>query len=299
MSSIDLQKDEVFIDGRTYQVQVRHSNDQPIQIPRLVVVAYQPNQLAQELLKVCINTLQRFTPEKHELWVIDNHSPIKNTEWLLRQTEISLILNHTEPIPPEKRNFWRRRWIFQNQQAWGSYANAIGLEIATRMINPQTNYIMTLHMDTMVCFTGWLTYLVTKLNDHIRISGVHLQRGRVPEGIVHILGNLFDFQLFKRLNLTFLPQLPKLDVGDRISIAMRQAGFGVFTCRNTFNEPGLVSLITPASPLSQLKVFRAFNDNNEVIFLHLGRGVRKTTGKHKQGVTPKEWIEFGKNILLS
>ena len=67
LSSIDLQKDEVFVDGRTYHVQVRHTNDQPIQAPRLVVVAYQPNQLAQELLKVCINTIQRFTPEKHEL----------------------------------------------------------------------------------------------------------------------------------------------------------------------------------------------------------------------------------------
>ena len=298
-SENNIYKNEIMIDGLPYQTRVYQQTFQPIQAPRIVVVAYQPNQSAQELLKICIQTIQRYTPEPHELWIVDNHSPTACSEWLLHLPYINLILNDTEPIPPKKRTFWRKWKMFQKQQQWGSYANAIGLELATHLVDPQTRYLLTMHMDTMVCRSGWLTYLQSKINEKVRISGVHLEKGRVPEGVVHILGNFIDFQLLKQLKINFLPQLPQLDVGDQVTIKIREAGYSIFSCRNTYNELDLISIIPPFSPFKYIRVFRAFDDDNQVFFLHLGRGVRKTTGEHHRGVQIAEWIEFANQYLLN
>ena len=87
---------------------------------------------------------------------------------------------------------------------------------------------MTLHMDTMPCRTGWLSFLQSELGDGIGAAGVRMDRARTPEGVLHVLGCLVDFQLFRRLKLDFLPQLPQYDVGDRVTRALREAGYGVF-----------------------------------------------------------------------
>ena len=60
----------------------------------------------------------------------------------------------------------------------------------------------------------------------------------------------------------------------------------------------MVNQITPTSPLRYLSVDRSFNDDGEVIFLHLGRGIRKSYGKHRSGVTPEEWVIFANEHLL-
>lgn len=287
------------IDGQVYDLQVLRPTSLPAEAPRLLVVAYQPNETASQILRLCIQAIQRFTPEQHELWVIDNNSPRANSDWLLNFAGINVVFNRTEPLPPGKRAFWRRWRGFQRQQKWGSYANAIGLEIATRLIKPESHYIMPLHMDTMPCRSGWLSFLQSKLTEEVRAAGVHLHRARFPQGVLHVLGFLADFQAILRLKLDFFPQLPGLDVGDRITLGLRQAGYQVFACRNTFNEPELAARISPASPVRDIPVFRALDDQGHVIFLHLGRGVRKTTGDHRSGLSPQEWIEFAETHLLN
>jgi len=280
-------------------VHVLRQVTQPKQAPRLIVVAYQPNELARDVLRVCIQAIQRYTPEPHELWVVDNNSPMVNAEWLLRLPEINVVLNRTEPLPPEGRGFWVRWKQPQRQQNWASYANAIALELAVRLVDPQTRYLMTLHMDTMPCRAGWLSFLQSKLGDGIGAAGVRMDRGRTPEGVLHVLGCLVDFQLFSQLNLDFLPQLPHYDVGDRVTVALQEAGYDVFACRNTLWEPQLVEGIPSSSPLRHLYMDRSFDDDGNVIFLHLGRGVRKSSGNHTRGTTPEEWIRFAEEHLLS
>ena len=298
-SDSHLRKVRLRVDGRTYTVQVLQRVAQPKQAPRLIVVAYQPNELAQNVLRVCVQAIQRYTPEPHELWVVDNNSPMVNVDWLLRQPEINVVLNRTEPLPPEGRGLWVRWRQSQCQQNWGSYANAVALELTVRLVAPQAHYLMTLHMDTLPCRAGWLSFLQSKLGDGIGAAGVRMDRGRTSEGVLHILGFLVDFQLFRQLNLDFLPQLPQYDVGDRVTTALRDAGYDVFACRNTLWEPQLVRTIPSSSPLRHLHVDRSFDDDGNVIFLHLGRGVRKSSGDHDTGTMPEEWIGFAEEHLLS
>ena len=285
------------LDGRSYEVRLKRRVTRPLDAPRLVIVSYQPNKMAQEILRVCIQSIQSYTPEAHELWIVDNNSPWSNAEWLLRWPDVNVVLNRTEPVPPEQRGIRAFLKGKKKQRNRGSYANAVALELATRFIDPQSKHLMTLHMDTMPCRIGWLSFLRSKLGDTIGAAGVRMDRIRTPDGVLHVLGYLVDFQLFRRLDLDFMPQLPLYDVGDRVTVTLREAGYGVFACRNTLWEPQLIEGIPPSSPVRHLNVDRAFDDSGNVIFLHLGRGIRKSSTTHDKGTTPEEWIWFAEEHL--
>jgi hypothetical protein len=295
----DIERVKLEVDGRIYTVDVLRRIVQPVQAPRLVLVSFQPESLTQEILSVCIQAIQRYTHEPHELWIIDNNSPLKNTNWLLEWPNINVVFNRTEPFPPESRSLPSRKRQIQIYQGYGSYANAVALELAVRLIDPQSHYLMTMHMDTMPCYRGWLSFLLSKFGSKVRGVGVRMDKTRTPEGVLHILGCLLDYQLFRQLGPSFLPQLPQYDVGDLVTVALREAGYTVFACPNTLWEPHLEDKIPSSSPLRHLHVDRSFDDNGHVIFLHLGRGVRKSLGTHKTGTRPEEWIKFAKRHLLS
>ena len=289
----------LLVDGRHYSLRCFFKKQLPPDAPRLVIVSHLPNQSACDILRVCIASIERFTPESHELWVIDNNSPWRQCAWLAELPGINIVFNRTEPVPLEHARRW---WCFfkrQSQGTWGSYANGAALELAAQLIDPGSRYFMSLHMDTMPCAAGWLSYLAGKLNTTVKAAGVRMDRGRTPEGVLHVLGMLFDFQLFKKLQLNFLPDIPARDTGDSITIGLRSAGYDVFACRNTLWEPAAAELIPESSPLKQLRADRSFNDENAVIFLHLGRGVKKTTTASHPGLLPYEWVRFAETNLLA
>ncbi len=98
------------------------------------------------------------------------------------------------------------------QLTWASYANAVALEIAARLINPESKYLMSMHMDTMPCRAGWLSYLMSRINGAVKAAGVRMDKTHTREGVLHVLGYIVDFQLFRKLGLDYLPDLPGLDV---------------------------------------------------------------------------------------
>jgi hypothetical protein len=153
-------------------------------------------------------------------------------------------------------------------------------------------------MDTAPCREGWLSFLTSKINDQVKAAGVRLERSRTAEGVLHVLGYVVDFQLFQTLKLDFLPQLPQYDVGDRVTITLREAGYHVFACQNTASDPMLANEIPLSSPLHDLPVDRCFNDTGEVIFLHLGRAIVKSFRSPHRGTSPETWINFIKHNLL-
>lgn len=286
------------IEGRNYQVEVYRNISLAPDAPRLAVVSNLRNDAAASILKVCLEGIARFTPEPHEVWVIDNNSPASQTEWLKEQLGINVALNRTEPLPPESQEAMKAG-VPGSQLQWGSYANAIGLELAVRLIDPQTRYLMTMHMDTLPCRSGWLSYLKGKLVNGTGAAGVRFDRTRTPEGILHVLGYMVDFRLFTKLELDFFPRLPEFDVGDLVTTRLREAGFKVFASPNTLWEPQLVESISQGSPFKDLPVDRSFDDEGNVFFLHLGRGVRKSTGDHRTGITVDEWVRIAHEKIFT
>lgn len=289
---------EIPIDGRNYAVKVIRKVTAPPEAPRLVVVSHLPNHASIWLLETCLRSIQSFTPESHELWVVDNNSPESNLASLVQWPDVNIVLNRTEPLPPDVCSADNPGSENGNQKQWGSYANGLALELAVRLIDPQARYLMSLHMDALPCRSGWLTFLVSKIGPEVGAAGVRMDRTRTPEGVLHVLGYVVDFQLFKKLGLDYFPELPRLDTGDKITTGLRQAGYQVFSCPNTVWEPELAANIPPSSPLSSINVDRAFDDEGNVIFLHLGRGLRKTTGEHNRGPTVEEWVRVINDSIL-
>ncbi len=288
---------QLTIDGQKYELEWKRDVIQPDEAVRLLVISHITNANAFELLKTCVAGIQKFTPEAHELWVIDNNSP---EEWLGRVKgipSVNLVLNRTEPRPPEIRENIQSGQEKQEQFHYGSYANAIGLEIGAFLIDSTSRYIMTMHMDTMPTKKGWLSYLKSRLNERTAASGVRMDHTRTKDGVLHVLGYMVDFQLFRKLDLNFFPHLPDYDVGDDVTVRMRQEGYDVFACRNTFWNPELEKLIPTDSALHDLHVDRSFDDDNEVIFIHLGRGVRRSSGNHNRGTSLEEWLSATRAIL--
>jgi hypothetical protein len=87
-------------------------------------------------------------------------------------------------------------------------------------------------------------------------------------------------------------------VGDRVTVALREAGYDVFACRNTLWQPELIEEIPPASPLRYFGVDRSFDDEGNIIFLHLGRGVRKAADGYSSSTTVEAWIRFAEEHFL-
>jgi hypothetical protein len=296
------QKISINLDSRPYSLRVfQHIRSQP-EIPRLAVVTFQPNQIAKKIAQICVAAIRKYTPEEIELWVLDNNSPIENIDWLRNLSWANVALNRTEPYP---RRFYSLLTKFKSivrhrphQLYWGSYANAVGLELITKLLDADTKYLMTLHMDALPCASNWLSYLLAQINNHYVAAGMRMDRFRVSSGVLHVSALLFDYQLFRCLNLDFFPQLPTLDVGDNISVCFREAGYPIFTAKNTHSQPELSEKLPEASPFRGLSMDRAFDDDGNVIFLHFGRGLNKSTRDQDSQVSAQEWIRFIENNLL-
>ena len=130
-----------------------------------------------------------------------------------------------------------------------------------------------------------------------------------PSGAGHISGLLFDFQLFRRLGIGFLPNIapcrdparPEYDVGDLITLQFQEHGYRVAICENTFNAPELAGRIPESDRLRHLYYARSFDDRGRVFYIHLGRGVPKASGRyHTPGkTTPEQWLEFARSLGLA
>lgn len=276
-------KKEIEIDKNYYSVYLKEKIYSPASLPRIVVVSYQPNSEASELLRLCIKSIKKFTSINYELWVVDNNSPDRFIKWIDEVEDINIAYIRTEP------------------KGEASYANGIALEAASRLINPDTTYLICLHEDVVVCRYGWLDYMISKMDGRIKAAGFRLTTARVPEGVLHVCGYIIDFKVFKELNLSFLPELPQFDVGDKAIYILKKNDFDIFHTPNTFDSPDLIKLIPRTMEVHNLNVTRSFNDKNEVIYMHLGRGIPKVKGeyKNKEKSSSAQWSEYIKGNLLS
>lgn len=286
------EKCTVTIDNLRYELIVQQTFECAAAVPRLVVVAYQPTKEATNILRACIHSIKAFTSEAHELWVVDNNSPPGRADWLFDVDNINVVINTT--LPTRSSGLIER---LRGSFSPGSYANAVGIEIVRKFIQPASHYFMTLHMDTLAIREGWLTFLRRKIDHRVRAAGVRMDQARVPEGVLHVLGCISDYQLVQQLGLDFFPHLPRYDVGDRITVGLREAGFQVYACRNTLWSPELIHNIENPK-LRDLTVDRSLDDDGNVIFLHLGRGVRKASRQaNVKGLSGVQWVRFAQNYV--
>lgn len=276
-------KQLIEIEKSDFEVYIKKNKKTSVEAPRIIVVSYQPNHQTSKLLQLCMDSIIKFTDSPYELWIIDNNSPLDNIKWLDNYKNVNIAFIRT------------------NQNLEGSFANALALEVGAKLIEPESKYLLSFHEDIVVCRYGWLSYLQSKINQNIRAAGFRLTKARVPEGVLHVCGYLIDFQLFKKLGLSYMPELPAFDVGDKAIYELRKNGYDIFATPNTFDDHKLEDIISDNLMVKNLNTTRAFNDKNEVIYMHLGRGVPKTENNYvKKGpATFEQWEDYVNFYLFS
>ena len=289
-------KERVFIAEQPYDIEVFRRREAA---PNAISII-QPSHNALALTRLAIETIRRWTTVPYALWIVDNFSDQAVVDYLLAQPDINLILNRT-PIGGWTWKHWRgvsipyppRRDGWTRISGGGSFCNGLALELAAQCID--TRYAFVMHNDVLV-LPGWLEFLRSKMSERVRGVAVSSDPTRVHA--MHQSGFLFDCTLFKPLRMSFLPDLPMYDAGDLVTIRLREAGYAYAVCRNTFNQPETVAWIREET-LRAMYCDRVFNDDGEVIYLHLGRGTPKTVGTYqKPGKTSaEEWIRYGQRLL--
>jgi len=191
------------------------------------------------------------------------------------------------------------KWIQNPTNLINSEANACAIEEALPFVRTENVFIC--HNDVAACRENWLRFLVDKMKkDDLAAAGYVLDNARI--NALHISGILVKTEIAKAVSMypVYEGERQILDVGDSITQYCREKGLEYFSCRNTHNDESHVELCE--DPYKELDyVDRAFDDDGNIIFLHLGRGTPKTLGSYwKSGrVTSDGWSNFVETKILS
>ncbi len=276
---------QIIVDKKTYDIQYLKQIELPANATRLVIVSFLPLKSTIPILKIAIQSIQKFTDSPYELWIVDNNSPQENLQWLIETENINIVLNKTQPHS-------------QNLLHDASYSNGVALEIARQLVNQETVHFMALHQDIAVCKYGWLNYLISKFSHTIKAVGVRKDSTRIKDGILHVLGYIVDFQLIIKNNLSFLPKLPEFDTGDLLIVEIKKLGYDIFATPNTLWDSKLETYIPDNSVFKNISIDRSFDDDMQIFFLHLGRGVQKSQQKRKfKTLSVADWEQMMTKVI--
>lgn len=251
----------------------------------------QPCHNSIELTNLSVKCIKKYTEHPYVIWLVDNFSNKKTRNFISQLKDVNVIFNHT------KIGTFLRPWY--RIPYGGSLANAVALELAAKVID--CKYMFVMHNDCVPVKKGWLSYLKSKLNDKVKIAGVRQDPRRVKA--VHQSGFIFDFGLYKKLNLSFMHNMPVYDVGDQITLELLEHGYKYFVSKNTFNNPETIELLNKENYPDFLREYtfdKCFNDDAELIYMHLSRGSQKVGGAPiKKGyLSIKDWVYFINKYFL-
>ena len=277
------------IDGRDYVVEVRELRAPSRPDFSLVMSSHDGLSLTQ----AAIESIRAFARGSYELWVVDNASVDGTQEYLMAQADLNVVLNRT-PAWTDRAQ-WLARMGVRRRRSGASYSNAIALELGARVARGR--WMFVLQNDILVLDPAWLPFVRSRLSEQVR--GVAMSIDHVRVNAMHSSGFCFDLELLKRLGLSFLPALPTADCADRITIALRRAGYSYYVCANTFNRPETEMWIAADHPFRHLPCDRVFDEERRLMWAHLGRGTLKIAGTYlKTGKTSaQEWLRAAGSLV--
>ena len=109
------------------------------------------NYKTEELTRLCLRSIRKFTKAPYEVVVVDNNSGDSSLEYLRSLNWITLIERTGEDIPK------------------GGWAHGTALNLALKEC--KTEYFMAMHSDTFIRREGWLQELVANMNSTTACTG--------------------------------------------------------------------------------------------------------------------------------
>lgn len=239
-----------------------------------------PSFMSKDLDLIAIKSFESFRPVDLEITYII----VENTD----------AVSYKKDIMGSAKNIV---WINNPTLAIGSEANAEAIEIGLKLVH--TEWVFLCHCDVCVTSSSFFDELNKKVEEGYKLIGTVLDPARIKA--IHISGYLTTKELADSVSHypIYVDGTQILDVGDRLTEYCREHGIKSYCFKNTFNVPELASEINDA--YREFQVDRCLDEKNEVMFMHLGRGIPKTqmtyskTGK----VDLKRWIEFCRNKVVN
>jgi len=292
---------KINLDNRTYEVDI-YSNDHETSNENtinFVIPIYSSNEVQAKISELCIKSIIKFTKQNYKFWLVDNGSPNELWKWALKYEKTTLIRNNTKIKPRFINRKKARGTYFRRAKNGFSYENAIALELGVALIDNNSKYLMTLQNDTCATSQDWLDESLLKISQGFSIAAFRKENSKTKELVAHSLGSLINFDHFKKIKPSFFPNLPHYDCGDEVTLKMYSNNKKVHFVRNTYNDSSLIEKVPKKYRF--LNVDRAVNKNNDVIFMHLGRGSLRED-LHYVGwnnwTSAEDWINFIESEIL-
>jgi len=237
-----------------------------------------PTYHSKELITICIKSFEKFKPSNlsTKYIVVENSSDTSYKK--LVQSLANNVL-----------------WINNETKARGSKANAEGLEIGLKYVNEELVFLA--HCD--ICLTShlFLEIMFQRIQDGDQAVAFLCDRARIQA--MHILALLAKTEIVKKSDLQPKYHNGKqiLDVGDGITQYCRENDIKYSSLDNTYNNPELER--TLSEKFKKLSGMPRCVYNNEVLCMHLGRGILKTEGKYNKPnrVLFHEWVQLCEEII--
>lgn len=238
-----------------------------------------------ELCRIVIQSFEKFRPRNVKLRyiVVENSEDVSYKDNVIGLAEEVVWISNPAAVPEV---------MFA-----GSFANSSAIEIAKKIVN--TEYIFLLHSDTCVSSKLFFENVIKKIKEGYELIGTGIDGARI--NALHVSGLVISNNLLQAVNSK--PHPPQLDVGDSYTKYCREKDIKHFCFRNTINDSNLVDKINePYRSWGEFcGVDRCVDENNNVIFLHFGRGTQKSfRAYHKENrFLIDRWILECDNIIGS
>jgi len=239
-----------------------------------------PSFHSRELTSLCIRSLQRFCPLDIDLIfiVVENSSDVS-----YKDNIIGLGSNII--------------WVNNATTAVGSEANAEAIEIGLTYV--KCNLVFMCHCDICITSEKFLHNMVIKYHEGNRLVGTLTDTNPNRIGAIHVFGLLTDLELAKKVK--YMPiyknKVQIMDIGNELTRYCRDNKLSIYCFKNTHNNPTITESLD--KKYAGFNVVRCVDDQNNVMFMHLGRGIKKMFGTYSDlsKVSLRGWLEFCNEVI--
>lgn len=235
-----------------------------------------------ELTEIAIKSFEKFKPDDYEIHyvVVEGSDDISYREKILSITDRVSWYNNAEAD-------------LKNPIDGASTANGMNLEYGKQFI--ETEWAFVCHNDVAVNSSKFFEAFEALKEDYGLFS---MCKDNMRVGACHISGLFVKNEILSKVDC--MPQMPQLDVGDTLTVHCRENNLPYTSIPNSHNEPDLWNQMKGIwhDVGRDCGVDRCFYDN-EVIFVHLGRGIPKSLNAYyKQGkITYLGWQHIHQEYL--
>ena len=233
---------------------------------------------SEKFINLMIRSFEKFKPDNLKI----NYIIVENSDdESYKEKTLSLCENIT--------------WITNPTHLTNSDANAIGVEVGLK--HSSSDYVFISHCDTFVTSKTFLPSLIKKTQEGNELVGTVLDPCRIEA--VHQSGMLVKSEIAKSVNLYPVRNHTEMthDVCDLITEKCRDNDIKHMCFNNTFNTPSLIDDLS--EPFKSFHVDRCLDENGEVMFMHLGRGIPKQFNQYNKPnrVYFPQWVKFCESYL--